>query len=281
MRYARAMRITARARLVLRVTVMLLVFSLFVVALIGLGVASYGLSKTASLIVPNRGLFVGLLLSALALLLMTTLLLVGTLRSPTPLFTAAAALCACALCGFFVVGSLALAQSDFLAEAEFEEQWHRASAASRLTLEHTFACCGFASVSDYYGQNWNVSCSSKALEKLDCCVGMRLWNATLQEEEAPDAECAPGQPRYACCVLLQGQAAWPCYRLPACRGLVTTWLQSFVTHAGTLALVLASYSSAALVLIVVGVWFVARRSGVGAPEHFWDDEVETGDEEDF
>lgn len=215
----------------------------------GVGVDAGGLQ-----ILPTN-LATGVLLIGLAVLILSVLLLVGTLIPLPALVIAMALFLFFAVIGQFTVGAFALSQTEwwYRIDANFEQAWRSAPLALQQDVQHRFGCCGYDGPQDYYGPQWNESCPTRELEREECCVDMRLWrNTTL-------GSCMPHQPRYQCCDSSPGGGdAWPCYRLQSCRVLVLDWLHVLYKAMAVTGLLFGAIELIGLVLVLVGTMMVAK-----------------------
>jgi len=225
------------------------VFASFsVIGLIALALGGSGIQNAGVALLPS-GLFAGLLLLGLALLFIGALALAATFITKSPLYIIylTLSLCALATLGLYLegfIGQAAAEQKRMSTGALFEEHWQSNKLEVRADIERSFVCCGLESPADFYGTpNWNRSCPLSALARNVCCQGMN-WAGNVS---ALSGECGATQPRYACCT----KTAWPCYRLPACFGVVTEW---FITH--TLRCTRCAIGSAIYLTLVLPVLFV-------------------------
>lgn len=138
------------------------------------------------------------------------------------------------------------------ARVMFRDAWEHSSPPMRASLERRFACCGFASPSEYYGPLWSRNCTR--VETFgQCCRGLLVTPTVLAPHDPLMPLLCDGTEVH-CCYVREEET---CTTQLTCADAVTRWARAHLLQLGALAVGFGATLVAAAALFVAATYYIS------------------------
>ena len=204
---------------------------LFVFAVGIVGMVGAALSASVLALIPTS-LSATLLCLGLALLVIPIVFCVALWRRRRDTMLVALTLLYALFVLFLGVGIVAATEAEFSTGASvlLHAAWVSAPSSAQASVEKMFNCCGFDSIDDFYGPQWNVNCVYN--QSFASCCDLRVPSNLPSPPANTSAPFHCSHTKLRCCIDLSIDH-YPCYELPSCSVATAEWARShFYAFAG-------------------------------------------------